>query len=105
MGLESHSLLLPRQNPGVRAVVWAGMQSAGCTVARAALSNAGGTKAGDSDTPSAAAGEERSCRDPAAACRASHCRALPNPTAKAVSHHSNPKVSLAFWQSPGAVRR
>lgn len=46
MGLESQSLLLPCQNPGVRAAVWTGMQSAGYTGARAAMPDEGEPKAG-----------------------------------------------------------
>lgn len=85
MGLESHSLLLQCQNPGVRAAVRIGMQSTGYTVARAAIPNEGGPKLGDSETPGAAAQGS----NPAAASHASHCRSVPKPTAKAMSHHSN----------------
>lgn len=86
MGLESHSLLLPCQNPGVRAVVRTGTQSAEYTVARAAIPNEGETRGWGTVRylvlqPRAAS--------PAAASCASSCRSVLKPTAKAVSNHSN----------------
>lgn len=107
--LENHSLLLPCQNPGVRTVVWTGMQSEDHMVVRAAISNYGEPKgwgraslpatgllrAGGSSCwlaiPSAAARDSKPCIH--SLCLQPQVSVSPRPPVKTVSNCGDFEVS------------